>query len=44
MRLRAGFTEAVPPELRHGDAVRKGPGIQARTGGCLGEGGAFKAK
>lgn len=43
MRLRAGFTEAVPPELRHGDA-EEGPGIQTGRVGVWGEGAPLKAK
>ena len=35
VRLRAGFTEAEPPELRHGGA-EEGPAIQAGRGGCSG--------
>ena len=34
-RLRAGFTEAGPPELRPGDAG-EGPGLQAGRGACSG--------
>ena len=33
----AGFTEAATPELRHGDDVKEGPGVQGREGWVFGE-------